>query len=349
MDVILQTPSILPIIPFDPANEYNIEFVYQDVQPVKNRAVITDNESGNVVYDSVQNTMRLYHTLPSGTLTAGKKYLIQIQVFDVDNNYSNLSDAVLFLCLTTPEFSFNNLTSGTVYKQANIALELLYSQLEGEQIRNYQIVQYNAEKVKIGASEVIYSQDNLTYTFYGLENNNTYYFRAIGETQNEMPLDTGYIEVNVQLTLLPIDAIFQLDNDYNEGVIRLTFDIRDVHYTLTGDDYTFSNGAVTLNTSSVLYDSGFSVNDNFALFCQVNKVPLGTFLSMEDEMVVLSVLKICDSYYFELKIKDSDFRQYVKLENTTLTNDGKILIGSENTYVTARIRRVNGYYGLDLV
>lgn len=349
MAVILQTPSILPIIPFDPANAYNIEFVYQDVQSVKNRAVITDNETGSIVYDSTQSTMRLFHTLPSGKLQAGKKYLVQIQVFDSDNNSSNLSDAVLFLCLTTPQFSFNNIANGDVYKQVNIPLQLTYSQTENEQLKNYQIIQYNASKVKIDSSELMYERENLTYTFYGLENNMTYYFRAIGETQNGVPLDTGYIEVNVQLVVVPVDVAFQLENDYGNGVVRLIFNIKDVHYTLTNDDYVFSNGMITLQNTSLIYDDGFSVPSDFSLFCQVNKVSLGTFLDIENGLIKLSTLKICDSYYCELSIKDSDFRQYAKLEQATVDNNGQLVLTSNNTYITIVIRRRNGYYGLELI
>ena len=348
MGVILQTPSILPITPFDPSSEHNIEFVYQDVQAVKNRAVITDNETGEIVYEATQSTMRLYHTLPSRVLTASKKYLIQIQVFDENGNSSNLSEPVLFLCLTTPSFNFDNLTSGSVYKQPNITLELTYNQLEGEQLKNYRIIQYNASKVEISSSDTIYGSENLSYTFYGLENNTTYYFRAIGETQNGIPLDTGHVEINVQLIKIPVDAVVQLENDYCNGVVRLLFNIRDIHYTLTNDDYTFNDGMVTLNNTALIYEDGFSATDDFSLSCQINKVKIGTFLEMENGLVQLAVVKICDSYYCELSVRDSDFRQYEKLKDATLLSDGQLLT-SNNEYITAIVRRRNGYYGLEII
>lgn len=348
MAVTLQTPSILPIIPFDPSIAYNIEFVYQDNQSVKNRAVITDNGTGSIVYDSIQPSMRLFHTLPANTLKAGKKYLVQIQVFDAENNSSNLSDAVLFLCLTTPLFSFDNLISGGVYKSATIDLKLLYSQSENEQLKNYQFIQYNASRVQMSASNIMYTKDNLTYTFYGLENNSTYYFRAVGETQNGIPLDTGYIEVNVQLTISPIDAAIQLENDYENGVVRLIFNIRDIHYTLDGNNYSFSNGMVTLNNTSVTYDGGFSAPEDFSLHCQMNKVALGTFLEMQDGLIRLSILKICNDYYCELSIRESDFVQYKKIPSAYLSGD-KVVVASGSSYKTFVIRRVDGYYSLEIL
>lgn len=351
MAVILQTPSILPIIPFDPSNSYNIEFIYSDNQSVKNRAVITDNETGSIVYDSTQSSMRLFHILPANTLTAGKQYLAQIQVYDIDNNSSNLSDPVLFLCLTTPIFNFTNLVNGTVFKQANITLNLEYSQSEGEQLKNYQFIQYNTSKIQIDSSEVMYNKDTPTYTFYGLENNSTYYLRAIGETQNGISLDTGYIEVNVILTVAPVNVAVQLENDYSNGVIRVSLNIKDVQYILTGNkDYTFENGVVVLNSTSLTYNDGFSLksNDDFSMFCQVAKVTAGTFLNMENGLIQLTILKICDSYYCALTIQGSNFAQYVKLENALVADDGLLLMDSTKDYVTFIIRRRSGLYGLEI-
>ena len=54
------------------------------------------------------------------------------------------------------------------------------------------------------------------------------------------------------------------------------------------------------------------------------------------------------TYYGMLSIVGSDFRQYVKLENTTVTDDGQLLLDTTNDYVTFIIRRNDGYYGLEL-
>ena len=349
MAVTLQTPSVLPIVPFDPKQEYNIQFTYLDVQSVKNRAVITDNETGNIVYDSTQPSLRLYHTLPANTLLAGKKYLIQIQVFDSDNNSSNLSDSVLFFCLTTPEFSFKNLKDDTanIYKQANITLELLYSQEQNELLKSYRFIQYNAYKVEIASSETIYNK-NLSYVFYGLDNNTTYYFRAIGETQNGVSLDTGYIEIDILLTKIPTNMSVQLENDYNNGVVKVAFNIKDIEYVLSDDDYSFADGMLTLNSTTLSYVDGFSIGENFSTILQVQKVALGTFFIMND-VVKLSTLKICDTYYCLLSINGSDFAQYIKLENATITEDGRLFMDISKDYATIILKRNSGYYGLEIM
>lgn len=348
MAVTLQTPSILPITPFDPSNSYKIEFVYSDVQPEKNRVVITDNDTGSIVYDSIQQTRELFHLLPANTLATGKKYLVQLQVYDADNNSSNLSDATLFLCLSTPEFAFSNINDEDIYSSANITLELNYSQAEGEQLKNYQIIKYNAFKIQIETSNTIYLRDDLSYTFNGLEDNSTYYFRAIGETQNGIPLDTGYVKINTQFVVEPLDTAIQLVNDYQSGTVRLTFNIKNIHYTLEGDDYSFADGMVTLNNTSVTYDDGFSATDDFSLFCQANKIALGEFLELQNGLVTLSALKVCEDYYCQLAVKNSDFKKYVKLEGAYYS-DNRVVLASETSYITFKIIRKNGYYDLEIL
>lgn len=68
MAKILETPSVLPIVPFDPTYEKTIEFYYTDNQPIQNRVIITDNTTSNVIYDKKQDSMRLYATIPALSL-----------------------------------------------------------------------------------------------------------------------------------------------------------------------------------------------------------------------------------------------------------------------------------------
>ena len=136
MATILQTPSIEAIQSFDPAFDATINYYYEDNQQYKNTIVITDNETSTVVYDKTEDSMRLFVTIPANTLTVGKQYLAQVQVYDIDGNYSNLSDAVLFYCFTTPTLSFVGISDNDVYRNASIELTLSYSQEQNEDIKD---------------------------------------------------------------------------------------------------------------------------------------------------------------------------------------------------------------------
>ena len=351
MSKILQTPVVNYIIPFDPTQEYQINFTYNDNQSVKNRAVITNNETNEIVYDETQTTMRLYHTLPVNSLTTGNKYLVQIQVFDVDGNSSNLSSSILFQCLSTPVFEFSNIVDGEVYKNASISLELNYTQAEGEQIKSFQFLKYSSDKILLESSDVMYSSSALSHSFYGLENNSIYYFRATGETNNGIVLDTGYVQVDVSFETVPFDAIFQVENNYKNGYITIDTNIVVVEYELGNENYSLSDGLLDITNNSLTYD-GFTLNetDDFSLFIECKKAPIGEFVEAENG-ILLSTIKVCGAYYCRLSIKGSDFTQYIPIDNATVSDNYIEVISPdtlENVIFGFVIRRIDGYYGLEI-
>ena len=65
----LTQPIINPIAAFDSTKEHEITFiVIGGAQVTGNRIVISDNQTGNVVYNNIVNTMKLAHTIPANTL-----------------------------------------------------------------------------------------------------------------------------------------------------------------------------------------------------------------------------------------------------------------------------------------
>lgn len=362
MSKILQTPTINSINAFDPAYETNIYFTYGDNQTVKNRAVITDNGTNSVVYDSTQESMRLYHTIPSDVLVPGKQYLIRIQVFDADGNYSNLSDAALFHCYSTPKFSFNEILDSdeNVYQSANISLSIDYDQKENEEIKSVQFFEYSYDKALLKSSDVIYSPSETYYSFYSLKNNETYYFRATGETNHGMKLDTGFIKVNVSFFTIKANVLFQAENNYNGGYISLKSNIKDVGYKTENDCYEFKDGTLILKGNSVTYND-FTIEADFSLFVEAKQLPLTTFFTTDNGNISLEIVNVCGSYYCRLLIAGSNLVQYAPLPKAKLvtedgyyiTTDDSKLIQIINTsydnddFIVFEVKRQNGYYSLN--
>lgn len=342
---VLQTPSVNSIIPFDPLYQYTVNFTYSDNQSVKNRAIITDNSTNTVVYDNTQTTMRLQHIIPENTLVAGKQYLIQIQVYDVDNNSSNLSTPVLFYCYSTPLFNFQGLGTDT-HRNASITLQLNYSQAEGEKIKSFQFFQYSYDKILLDSSAMLYSSSDMSYSFYGLGNNMTYYFRAIGETNHGIVLDTGYVQVDVSFNTIPTNILLQAENHYDQGYISLKLNIKDIGYEIENEDYEIKDGLLILKNNSLTYNDGFSVENNFSLFIEAKELPIKTFLTTNDDAFSLSIMEVFDIYYCKLSIADSSFVQYVPIPSV-IENDGYIQMAN-NTLMGFEVKRINGYYSLDV-
>ena len=361
MATILQTPSIEAIQSFDPAFDNTINYYYEDNQQYKNRIIITDNATSTVVYDKTEDSMRLYATIPANTLTAGKQYLAQVQVYDMDGNYSNLSDAALFYCFTTPTLSFVRISDNDVYRNASIQLTLLYSQAQNEEIKNYQFVLYTEDKIAESSSDVIYSSTLSPYIFYGLKNNTKYYLRAYGETVHGMKMDTGYIGINIQYDVIPANIAFQITNMYKSGYIQIETNILSVGYEVENDNYEFNDGSLTLTDNSLTYNEGFEVADDFSLFVEAKKLPVTRFFTTNNEEISLSIINVCSTYYCKLTVKDSDISMCASLPKARLsTDDGSYIVTDDgkqieiidtsyddNEFVVFELKRIKGLYSLN--
>lgn len=355
----LQTPSINSIIPFDPRYDQTITFSYNDNSAVRNFAVIediTDGLNGKTI-NHVHNESGNVHVIPSTPqplLEAGHKYTIRISVYDADGNTSNLSDAVIFYCFTNPNFSFSNVQSETIHRNASITLNLDYGQKEGEQLKNFQYMQYSESKILLNSSKAIYSQHVMPYSFYSLENNTTYYFRAIGETQNGMLLDTGFIKINVEYEPKTLEFPFSVENNYCEGYISLSLYVKDIAYELKNDNYSFNNGMLTLTDNWLRYYDGFSAENDFSLYLEAKKLRVGKFLTSNNDVFSLSVVSVCGTYYCQLTVGDSDFRQYepipkAKLDKTFNSSSSVVDVSyGDNDTIVIEVKRKNGVYELKL-
>ncbi|MDE5802379.1 MAG: hypothetical protein K2I22_05615 [Lachnospiraceae bacterium] len=301
--ITLSTPSLMAIGVFDPAEPYDVRFTYTDNQSVKNRLVITDPETYEVVYDKTVLSMKLLHTIPERTLQPNKCYTAAVQVFDIDDNKSNLSESALFYCYTKPVFTISDIP--TVCKGASITLPLSYLQPEGETLKSYQFFMCDSNHNILNRSDTFYTDEHMHYSFSGLQNHYTYYFRVIGETTHGYKLDTGYFVVAVDYNVVPTNAVLVLENVYRRGYISIKTNIKSIGYELKNDNYFFEGDTVTLYEDNyVKYNEGFSLDGDFSLFVEAKKLPLGTFLRAENGAFTLSIVHVCDLYYCEFKADD---------------------------------------------
>ena len=354
----LATPSIIAIGVFDPTEPYDIHFTYTDNQAVQNRLVITDPETYETVYDKTILTMKLLHTVPAEILHAGKCYTASIQVFDADNNQSNLSDSVLFYCYTKPTFILEDFPS--VCKNASIKLSLSYSQPEGETLKSYQFFIYDFNHNMLNRSDTFYTDEHMHYSFSGLQNHYTYYFRVIGETTHGYKLDTGYFAVAVDYNVVPTNAVLLLENVYRRGYISIKTNIKSIGYELKNDNYFFEGDTVTLyGDNYVKYNEGFSLDGDFSLFVEAKKLPLGTFLRTENGTFTLSIVRVCDLYYCEFKADDYALYYPLPKAGISTTEDDYLVTADEKVleivnlnyddddFIVFEVKRENSVYSLN--
>ena len=352
MSKVLNKPSIRSIMPFDPSSEYIVDFLYSGDQIAKNHAVIVDNSTSTIKYEGTQNGSKLQHVIPKNVLEVGHEYLIQIQVIDDEGYSSELSDAVLFYCLSIPTFEFENINDGSVIKNASVTLNLKYVQKEGEKLKSFQFMKYSSDKALLESSPICYysPSSSLSYSFYKLDNGSTYYFRAIGETARGIILDTGYVGIKTEFNKVPSNVLLDLENNYKEGYVSLRLNINTVEYELKKEDYSLEDGVVDIKKNDLIYKN-INIDGDFSLFLEAKELPINKkFLTTEDNIFSLSIINVCGVYYCKLEVKDSLFVQYepipkailvsnsyIKIDDNTIGND--VLIGFT-------VKRKNSLYGL---
>lgn len=360
---VLSTPILAVQDAFDPHYEHTIDFTYNDNQAVKNRLVITDNETSTDIYDKEQIGMRLSHTIPANTLMSGRQYLAKIKVFDQSGNESDYSSPVLFYCFTSPLFQFTTNNDSYIHS-ANLNVELQYSQSENELLQEYTYELYQYDKTKIYTSDVFYSNDNLLYTFYGLKNDSIYYIRAIGKTSHGMVVDTGHIKINVTYIMIPANVLFKVENNCKNGYMTIESGIIDIGYVVDNENYSFSNGEVTLVNNKVTYNKGFQIDGDFSVFIKARKLPMGIFFIMPTENgdINLSIMKSYGNYYCKLTAPSpiGEYSRYAELPKANLADtqdnlisdtDGNFIMTVDLDYwdafpVVFELKRKNNLYGL---
>ncbi|WP_206459469.1 hypothetical protein [Anaerovorax sp. IOR16] len=221
-------PIIQTIIPFDATKPYSIKFIYVGNQVVKHTITIKDNITNATVYNSTNITFQLEHTIPENTLVNGKFYNVSVIVYDNVDVASTPSVAAVFNCLSTPIFGFSNISPNQIIKNSSIEVQLLYSQLENEQLNSWQVILYDYAQNILYKTDISYDISTLKTTIEGLLNNSQYFFQAIGETVNKISISTNLIPVSVSYQEPSISGLLSLKNIREQGRVEIGMNVRPI-------------------------------------------------------------------------------------------------------------------------
>ncbi len=267
----LTQPIINPIAAFDATREHEITFIaIGGAQVTGNRIVISDNQTGNVVYNNIANTMKLAHTIPANTLSNGKYYNAVIYTIDSSASQSSPSTPVPFYCYSQPTLTITNVPATETIGNGTYEFQGNYLQSEGEQLNSYQFILYDSNKDILDKSDIIYyqSNDSLAYTFIGMDNDTSYYVELKGQTVNNTEITSGLIYFTVRYTQLATFAIVDLINDCENGYIQISSNIVAIDGKSNPEPPIYiDDKEVDLRDkdSWVKWDEGFNINNDFTM------------------------------------------------------------------------------------
>ena len=269
----LQKPVVDLVPAFDATSGYVFSFVVNGGDTVvANRAVIKLGSTNEIVYDTTETTTSLQHTVPANTLTNGNYYTIQIQTFNSLDTASPLSSPISFYCYTVPQFSFSNLPTGNVLENVEYSFSLYYNQAEGEMLNNYVVNVYDSSQNMIWSSDISYvganglPPSNFIVKVSGFEDSNSYYIRAIGQTEQLTQLDTGYILLTTNFSARNIYTQLLLENNTCDGYISITSNLISLDGVANPDPPIYiDNEEINLNAegSYVTWENSFAVYDSY--------------------------------------------------------------------------------------
>lgn len=267
----LTQPIVNPISAFDATRAHNITFtVIGGAQVVANRLVISNNETGAIVYNKTAITMKLEHTIPANTLTNGGYYNAVVYTIDNANNESVASTAVPFYCYSQPVLTIDNIPATETIENGTYTFTGTYIQQEGEILNSYQYTLYDSNKNVLSKTPLIYyeADSSLSYTFVGMSNDTSYYIELSGETVNGTHITSGVIYFTVRYIQPASFAICDLVNNCDDGYIQVSSNIVAIDGKSNPDPPIYiDDKEVDLRDpdSWVEWDSGFRIQDDFTL------------------------------------------------------------------------------------
>lgn len=331
-------PIIQRINPFDSNYDYEISISWTGNRAHANRIVIRDNESNDVVFDDLVSTYSLKHIIPAHTLTNGKKWVIEAQVYDEENTPSSLSEKVLFSTFTTPDFYFDNVPEGDKIANSSFSASIHYFSPEGENISSYNFHLYDSSKRILLESNLLNDNENINYTYKGLENNTVYYIRCAGSTVNGMSLDTGYVEISVYYENPNTYARIYTTALPSQGCVQVASNLIIIDYN--GDEeFEYTDGMIDLRDKTLYYNDDFLIRDDFTVLLKgKNLWQTNELLKMKNENMELN---LSSRIYTNNKLR---FRLLVPngVDNYLLYSDE--LEFDDQDLITIVLRRVNNIY-----
>ena len=301
-----------------------------------------------VVLDETINSMKTTHTIAANTLTNGVSYTAQISVFDENNEESTLSDKVYFTCYTTPTFIFRNMDKNATNKiqSSNYDAFIFYRHSQSRALKTYQFYLYDANRQEIKRSEIMYYAINqdVVYQYKNLENDKVYYIRCVGETVDNVIIDTGYYELLTSYSVNNAYNAFYVTNNFEGGYIQCVTNIVSIE-GITDDDIEINNGKIDLKDKELTYNKDFIINGDYKVGLKIADPKQGIIYDSTNGNFRTTL------YYYEYDtignyfklVVSNGFSDYVLYSNRFMTNP------SFTIYLNVYITKKDNLYQLDVV
>lgn len=241
---------LLKIEPWDATKGTSVYFTYTGFkQALENELVITDDATGEIVYQFLFSSFEKVHHLPPNELFNGKVYKARLRVRDTDGVYSPYSNTVEFRTFKSPVLDITSIDNHGYVYNTDVTFEAIYSQENKENVKNYRFSLYDENEDLIRDYPIRNPErpNELTEVITGLEKGKGYFIQCSIETVNGMVYT--HRERFIPMYIVPsINGVISTRSDKEEGFIRVTSNLKQIIGTqvqgtprVIGDDYDSDN------------------------------------------------------------------------------------------------------------
>lgn len=265
--------------PFDMNNGKLIKYTWDGggIIPDTVRFRILNPKTEKVLHIEEQDFNSYTFTIAAGgynVLVNGSSYLVDVQVEYTQNEttiVSDFSEKVIIYCYSAPTMELTGLpeTNPIEITQPSVTIGINYTQGENDDLNAFNYVLYDSNKIELLASQT-FTNKNKQYSFYGLEDNKVYYLRANGVSIHGQLADTGYVEINVNLSGSGSSSLLEVKNNKCYGNIYIATNIDTQGYynerSFVVDDPLGSQGDYILDASNgyIAYNEGVLIRGDFS-------------------------------------------------------------------------------------
>lgn len=352
----LTKPILYSIPAFDATENHTFTFnVVGGEQVVANKLVITEQESGTIVYQTKETLYAFNHILPADTLTNGDYYTAYLITYDASNNASPNSNSIQFYCYSQPSFQIDNIPDSLI-TNASYGFNLYYNQTEGEKLNSYSFTLYDAQGIAIANSGSLYVGEqvlplNLQYVFSGFTNNTQYSIKANGVTINGTALETETLGFSVQYMRPEIYSIVELDSNCQEGYVLVKSNIINISGVASPypPTYVDNNTAIDLTEDGtyVTWNEGYNLSGDFTLSLWGKEfVPDSRIIYFQnnvgDNIAITYRLDSDDNVYIDCLVTSQSYRLKYYIYSDAIEQP------SSSDRVQIWVRREKGLYDIKL-
>lgn len=305
---------INPILPFDATKNYSILFsVVSGSQVIANEVEIQKNSDNSQVYLKKIASFSLQHDISLNSLSNGNEYRIRLRTYDINNNYSEWSDWVMFWCFETPIVNISNIYDNKITNQT---YTFFGNYIHSDILQSYKFYLYDSNKNLISYSSELFTDLNVPqYEFTNLENDELYYIELKTISIHQMEGTSGLIYFRPLYIAPKLYATLTAENLSDEGVIKISADIQQILGDIdSGTIEYLENEWIDLTNSQISFSQPFNINQsNFRLkvWCK-NIINDEVFLILES-----------DNGTIELMQHDNAIHAFKKMNNCNLVSHYK--------------------------